>query len=114
MAAVEATVRGSLPGQLDASVLDAEALRPLWGERVVVEGMVHFRADGRARLIEARRLERGREADDVFEELPSAEVPGQPPLPAPMERQVRAVDFMALWGAWPGDEPIEELLEQLD
>ena len=29
------------------------------------------------------------------------------------ERQARSADFMRLWGAWPGDEPIEELLAQL-
>lgn len=26
----------------------------------------------------------------------------------------RPADFMKLWGAWPGDEPIEELLKQID
>jgi len=27
---------------------------------------------------------------------------------------IRQVDPMILWGAWPGDEPIEELLAELD
>lgn len=27
---------------------------------------------------------------------------------------IRRVDPMILWGAWPGDEPIEELLAELD
>ena len=105
--------QGSLLGQLDATGPDAVALRPLWGERVVVEGVVHFRADGRARIIEAYRLARCRESDDMFEELSLMATPGRSPL-LPMERQARSADFMTLWGAWPGDEPMEYLLEQLD
>lgn len=30
------------------------------------------------------------------------------------EPSSRQMDPMALWGAWPGDEPIEELLAALD
>lgn len=29
-------------------------------------------------------------------------------------RKGRAADFMQLWGTWPGDEPLEDLLAQLD
>ena len=29
-------------------------------------------------------------------------------------KALRHVDPMILWGTWPGDEPIEELLAQLD
>ncbi len=106
--------RGRLLGQLAAEATDAEALRPLWGKRVIVSGMVHFRADGRPRFIDAERLAKGREEDSVFEELPSVEVPDAPLLPPAAERQARSADFMALWGAWPGDEPIEDLMDQLD
>lgn len=28
--------------------------------------------------------------------------------------EIRHVDPMILWGTWPGDEPIEVLLDQLD
>ena len=105
--------RRALIGQLDATATDAEALRTLWGKKVVIEGMVHFRADGKPRLIEARRLDRAREGDAVFEEMPTAAIP-ESSFAQYLERQPASGDFMALWGAWPGDEPIEKLLEQLD
>ncbi len=106
--------QGRLLGQLAAEAPDAEALRPLWGKRVIVSGMVHFRADGTPRFIDAERLAKGRDEDSVFEALPTAEVAGASLLPPAVEQQARSADFMALWGAWPGDEPLEDLMDQLD
>ena len=103
----------SLPGKLASAALNVEMLRPLWGRRVTVEGMVRFRSDGRPQLIDARRIREFTEGDAVFEELPSAEIPTSRGLTPAEERQARSADFMRLWGAWPGDEPIEELLAQL-
>ena len=45
-----------LPGRLDSDSLSPEELRPLWGKLTTVEGLVHFKASGRPRLIEARRI----------------------------------------------------------
>ena len=103
----------SLPGKLASAALNVEMLRPLWGRRVTVEGMVRFRSDGRPRLIEAHRIRECMKGDAVFGELPSAEIPTSRGLTPVEERQARSADFMRLWGAWPGDEPIEELLAQL-
>ena len=44
-----------------------------------------------------------------------AERGGGPPGSTPIrEGYNRSADFRKLWGAWPGDEPIEELLKQID
>ena len=116
---------GSLQGRLDRAHLDVERLRRLWGKHVTVQGIVHFRSDGRPRLIEARRIVPRAERDGIFEILPTAEIDGsltgEPPesdgcasdskSPAPPRQQI---DPMSLWGTWPGDEPIEELLAELD
>lgn len=99
-----------LLGRLNADFLDVEALRFLWGKPTTVEGMVHFKVNGQPRLIEARKISARVEGDDVFEEMP---VKNQN-----MERVLRTSAQMAdpknLAGAWPGDEPIEELLAELD
>lgn len=105
---------GSLPGRLNRHVLDVESLRPLWGKHATVEGIVHFKADGTPRMIEARRIVASTPGDVVFGRLPVADVPATK-LQAlrPARTRIRHVDPMVLWGAWPGEEPVEELLADL-
>ena len=104
----------SLLGLLDPDSLDVEALRPLWGRQTTVEGMVYFKVNGQPRLIEARRISSHMERDTIFEEMPVAEIPGSRGMTLDHEKQTRSFDPMELWGTWPGDESIEELLADLD
>ena len=104
----------ALFGRLDTSSLSVEVLRPLWGKQTTLAGMVHFKANGQPRWIEAQRISSRLEGDNVFEEVPSA---GEPdPQKTSSVRRVRTGNFdpMVLAGAWPGDEPTEALLAQLD
>lgn len=104
----------SLLGRLDPDSLDIEALRPLWGKQTTVEGMVYFKVNGQPRLIEARRIGSYAERDVIFEEMPAAEIPGARGMTPDQKKQARSFDPMELWGTWPGDESIEELLADLD
>ena len=56
-------------GRLDTASLNVESLRPLWGKQTTVEGIVHFKANGQSRLIEARRISGRVEGDRVFGEV---------------------------------------------
>ena len=104
----------ALLGRVDPTSLDVEALRPLWGKHATVEGIVHFKVNGQPRLIEARRISGHQGGDNVFEEVPTVDVSDSRGLfPAP-RKEVNAFDPIELAGAWPGDEPIEHLLAQLD
>ena len=103
-----------LPGRLCAESLSVEALRPLWGKQITVEGTVHFKSNGQARSIEARRISSRLEKDGVFEEMPSVKVQEPNILFPDRMDQAQTFDPIELAGAWPGDEPIEDLLEQLD
>ena len=103
-----------LLGRLRPDSLDAEVLRPLWGKPTTVEGMVHFKASGQPRLIEAYRMSVCAEGDDVFKEMPSVEKTEKQSLVVAQVERVRSADPLELVGAWPGDEPIDELLAQLD
>ncbi len=104
----------ALLGRVDPTSLDVEALRPLWGKHATVEGIVHFKVNGQPRLIEARRISGHQGGDNVFEEMPSVEVKESHSLFPVPRKEVAAFDPIELAGAWPGDEPIEDLLEQLD
>ena len=103
-----------LLGRLDSAALDAEMLRPLWGRQATVEGFVYFKANGQPRFIEARRISYRQEGDDVFEAMPSAEASQSRMLTSIQDKHAQPTRFMDLWGAWPGDEPVNELLDQLD
>ena len=104
-----------LLGKLHPNLLDTEVLRPLWGNPTTVEGLVHYKANGQARWIEARRMSGSGEGDSVFEEIPSGEVEDELGLvPTQRRHRARSTDPIMLAGAWPGDEPIDELLAQLD
>ena len=55
------------------------------------------------------------EGDSVFEQIPSAEgEEALDPVRAQRRRRVLSSDPILLAGAWPGNEPIDELLAQLD
>ena len=103
-----------LLGRLHPSELDAEALRPLWGKQATVEGMVHFKANGQPRLIEAHRLSHCVEGDKIFKEMPIVKKVGTNRLLTVQGQPIRSVDPAELGGAWPGDEPVEDLLAELD
>ena len=107
---LDLTSGNSLAGRLDPKFLDQEALRPLWGNQATVEGMVHFKTNGRPHLIYARQVHARVDGDHVFEELPTLSNLFDP------EKEKRAIAFdpKDLAGLWPGDETIEELLDLLD
>ena len=103
-----------LLGRFLPTSLEVETLRPLWGKNTTVEGIVHFKANGESRLIEARRISERLAGDSVFEEVPSIVI-GEPDEVFSLPRKTsRAFDPIELAGAWPGDEPLEYLLAQLD
>ncbi len=105
--------RSALPGRVDPASLHVEVLRPLWGKRTTLEGIVHFKVNGKPRLIEARRISERGEGDRVFEQLPVARPASQDMLPG-LRRKAAAFDPVDLGGAWPGDESVDDLLRQLD
>ncbi len=106
--------RDVLLGRLESSSLNVEALRPLWGKRTTIEGIVYFKVNGQPRLVEARRISECREGDVVFAKLPGVASTATQDLFPGLRRQAGAFDPISLAGAWPGDESIEDLLKQLD
>ena len=90
-----------------------DALCRFRDREVSVTGMVHFHADGTPREIVARHLTPHTEADDIFDPLPPSAAPGASLMSPEFEKQAREFDWDRIRGAWPGDETIEELLDQL-
>ena len=103
-----------LHGRLDLASLTVDTLASLRGKAITVEGIVHFKADGQPRFIEARRVGTRLDGDEIFEELPVAEIVGPHEVATIQHRKKHVAKPMDLVGTWPGDEPLEELLAQLD
>ena len=104
-----------LHGRLDHPALSTvESLISLSGKPATVEGMVHFKANGQPRFIETRRFAARIDGDEIFEELPVAEIVGPHEVVMIEHKKEHGSKPMDLVGTWPGDEPIEELLAQLD
>ena len=91
-----------------------ESLRSHWGKPATVAGRVHFKANGQPRLIEARRISARTGGDSVFCELPAAEPRLALDHSIPRRSRRRGFGVAGLAGRWPGDETIEELMDQLD
>jgi hypothetical protein len=112
LTADEHAVRGRIAGE----AVDPERLRALWKEKATIQGQAHFTAGGHVRFIEARVVRPFEERDRPFAKS-KAEVEREAGFHAPASSTPRhgAGDAIrSIWGAWPGDESIDELLEMLD
>ena len=93
-----------------ASETDVTALKTLFGEKVVVSGVAHFRPSGKVLRIDIEHLGPARKEDEVF-----ARAPMSPTMPlASLLAQDDANGVADFFGAWPGDESDEELLASLE
>jgi hypothetical protein len=104
-----------LLGKIHPEFLDEAKLKTYWGKDTTVEGMVHFKANGQPRLIEARKLTQKQSGDEIFDELPELHSIGkQDELFPELRKAASKADPMILWNLWEGDETVEELLAELD
>ncbi len=89
---------------------DAETLKELFGEKVVVSGMAHYRPSGRLLLVDVEAIAMAGENDTLFEATPVSRARGRV---AQLFPQDETSGVSAFFGTWPGDENDEELLEAL-
>ena len=103
----------AIHGRLIGDATDLELVRSLWRRPATVQGIVHFRADGQPRLIEADRIASSSDGHEVFRVLPQAADVSELPA-SPSKASVHPVAKTSdLIGAWPGQEPVEQLLSVL-
>ncbi|HEY6805386.1 MAG TPA: hypothetical protein VI306_17545 [Pyrinomonadaceae bacterium] len=98
-------------GTIDREALTVEDMRKFWGKKVTIRGMVHFHPGRRIRLLEAQSIGLAQEGDRVFERTPS-------PTPRTLfDSEIQRLDANSalhdIWGKWPGDESIDDLLASL-
>jgi hypothetical protein len=104
----------SLLGTIDTEHLDIEHMRQYWGKKVTLKGTIHFRPSGKPRLIEAQVIKPMEPGEEVFETLPEEQ--SQIDFLTLVKEKVAAKNdwLKEVWGKWPGDEAIEDLLAALN
>ncbi len=102
----------TIRGKIDESLVDLEHMRKLWGQQVTIKGILHYNASGRPRFLEAQAINASQAGDELFEAIDVSQSPSQIWRQAKAEMAGRDV-VAEIWGKWPGDESIEELLDML-
>jgi hypothetical protein len=84
-------------------------MRLFWGRKATIKGLVHYHPSGRIRFIEAQILKPFEEGEEIFGKQPCRQ--GVFEIVEEMSSRNRSSDTLKdIWGRWPGDETIEELL----
>ncbi len=103
----------TITGEIDKEFIDKELMRSLWGKRATVRGIAEFKQNKEIRYIIADLIKQYEENESILLNNSSHE---EPLLlfekPQPFKQQTNPLT--KLWGAWPGDESIEELLKELE
>jgi hypothetical protein len=102
----------NIPGRADLSFVTHDLMRTLWGKKVTAKGVAHFNPSGKIRFIEAQIIKSFEPGEEVFENL--LEIRS---LHGVVEEQKRKQQLRSplkeIWGQWPGEESIDEILSQL-
>lgn len=102
----------TIQGRIDDKHLTAENLREYWGKEVTIKGVVHFKPSGKVQLLEAHVIKHKERGEEIFAEMPQAfteiELFGEV-----LQKPDRKDWLQKVWAQWPGDESIEEILQDL-
>jgi hypothetical protein len=101
-----------IPGTIDPDILNVEQMREYWGKKVTIKGIVHFKPGRKVRLLEAQSIKPAEAGEEVFEKMPVAPRPGAL-FDSDLQKLSVGPALKEIWGKWPGDESIEELLASL-
>lgn len=102
----------TIQGRVDDKHLTAENLREYWGKKVTIKGIIHFKPSGKVQLLEAHMIKHKERGEEIFEEIPhaftEAELFGET-----LHKSGKKDWLQKVWAQWPGDESIEEILQDL-
>ncbi len=102
----------TIQGRIDDKHLTAENLRKYWGKDVTIKGIVHFKPSGKIQLLEAQLIKHKEAGEEIYEEIPQAYT--EATLFGEALHKTGKKDWLQrVWGQWPGDESIEEMLQDL-
>jgi hypothetical protein len=104
----------SVEGIMDPSFVGSENMRELWGKKVTVKGKALYKPSGNLRSLEAQLVKPFEPGDKILQKIPKVRKRAKLAEEFLTERRSNSEALRKIWGKWPGDEPIEELLALLE
>ncbi len=102
----------TVSGRINESLIYLEQIRTLWGKKVTVKGILQYTPSKKPRYLEAEIITPKQAGDEVFNTIPIA-FQGHDVL-AQAQKNIHPQGIVSeIWGKWPGDENIDELLHDL-
>jgi hypothetical protein len=102
-----------IQGKINDEFMSIEDLRHLWGKKVSAKGIVSFRPSGRIRLLEAQMLKPMEQGEEIFANVPVVQT--QLEFVKQIQTEATRHDWLKdIWGKWPGDESVEEIMEEIE
>jgi hypothetical protein len=102
-----------IQGEIDRSILDLEVMRSYWGKKVTVRGMADYKPNGKVRFIKVDLLKPFEESEKLFEEYMIFEEPRELVYQISKYKS-ESSSLKEIWGKWPSEESIEQILTELD
>jgi hypothetical protein len=96
-------------GRINESMVKIEQMRHLWGKQVTMKGTLHYMASGKPRLFEAEMIRPPLEGESIFDTLQPRIVLSEMLIQSKRELGNQSI-VSEIWGGWPGQESLEELL----
>ena len=102
----------NIEGFLDPKLINPEDMRLLWGKKVTIRGRANFKPSGKIHSLEAQYVRPFESGDEILGNAPklqglfkfSEEI---------LKKQNAQAALKKVWGKWPGEESIDEILEAL-
>lgn len=102
-----------IQGAIDKEFLDLEVMRNYWGKKVTIKGIADFRPNGKIRFIKADLIKPFDNSEKLFQEYMVFHEP-QKTVYKISRSLPEIAPLKEVWGKWPGEESIEEILAALD
>lgn len=103
----------NINGELDPNFIELENMRLLWGKKVTIKGEARFKPSGKMHFIKAHFVKDFEIGDEILERMPKVQRSFKFAEEYLKEKNTGSV-LKRIWGKWPGDESIDDLLEALD
>lgn len=101
-----------ITGEIEKELIDREKMRLLWGNLTTIRGTAEFKANKKIRFLKADYIKKFEENERIL--LTNFEVSDTLSLfGKPVRYKKKKNTVGELWGKWPGNETIEELLQEL-
>lgn len=101
-----------IQGEIERANLDLETMRNYWGKKVTLRGTAEYKPNGKIRFLKADLLKPFEPSEKLFEEYMIFEEPKKTVYEITKSKK----SFSALkeiWGKWPGDESIDDIITAL-